>query len=166
MSRPDVNHVDELIYFTNDPAIVNSFQTKYDDLWTSTSGYANYANITTPLTRKFPPSTISSEMNFPPGADFANRSVGRYNAETKQIDAIMFRITDRRHIGRVDQRAESKCRGAAHYRTGPVSRPHATAVFLERRLALYGHSRRQGEELGPWQRHQASRACRTEPRER
>jgi hypothetical protein len=94
---PYANYVDELIYFTNDPTIINSFQTKFDDLWTSTSGYANYANITTPLTRKFPPSTISPEMNFPPGADFANRSVGRYNAETKQIDAIMFRITDRRH---------------------------------------------------------------------
>jgi hypothetical protein len=95
---PYVNYVDELIYFTSDPAIVNSFQTKYDDLWTSTTGYANYANITTPLQRKFDPGTISSEMNFPPGADFANRSVGRYNAETKQIDAIMFRITDRRHV--------------------------------------------------------------------
>jgi len=94
---PYPNYVDELIYFTNDPSIVQSFQTKYDDLWTSTSGYANYANITTPLTRKFPAGTISAEMNFPPGADFANRSVGRYNAETKQIDAIMFRITDRRH---------------------------------------------------------------------
>ena len=90
---PYVNYVDELIYFTNDPAIVNSFQTKYDDLWTSTSGYANYANITTPLTRKFPPSTISSEMNFPPGADFANRSASaaitpRRNRSTRSCSGL------------------------------------------------------------------------------
>jgi hypothetical protein len=39
-------------------------------------------------------------MNFPPGgssSDFANKSVGRYNAETDRIDTIMFRITDKRH---------------------------------------------------------------------
>lgn len=92
-----VNYIDELIYFTSDPAIVNSFRTKFDDVWVSTSGYSNYANITSPLTRVYATEPISAEMNFPPGSDFATRSVGRYNAETTQIDAIMYRITDRRH---------------------------------------------------------------------
>ncbi len=99
-NEPYTDYVDELIYFTDAPAIVNSFKTKYDDLWTSTTGYANYANITSPLTRVYPTYTIDPEMNLPPGSssvDFANRSVSRYNAETQQIDAIMYRITDRRH---------------------------------------------------------------------
>ncbi|MDQ3346833.1 MAG: phospholipase D-like domain-containing protein [Acidobacteriota bacterium] len=96
-NEPYVNYIDELIYFTDDSAIVNSFQTKFDDVWMSTSGYSNYANITSPLTRVYATYPISAEMNFPPGSDFATRSVGRYNAETTQIDAIMYRITDRRH---------------------------------------------------------------------
>ena len=37
--------MDESIYFTDDAVVVNSFRTKYDDLWTNTTGYANYANI-------------------------------------------------------------------------------------------------------------------------
>jgi len=36
-------------------------------------------------------------MNFPPSQDYATRSVGRYNAETSKIDAIVYRVTDRRH---------------------------------------------------------------------
>jgi hypothetical protein len=98
--EPYVNYVDEVIYFTDDPAVVNSFMTKYDDVWTTTSGYATDANITGLLTRRYPAFAIDPELNFPPGGssqDFALRSVRGYNAETVGIDSIIYRITDRRH---------------------------------------------------------------------
>ena len=36
-STPYTSYVDEAVYFTDDPAIVESFMTKYDDLWTDTA---------------------------------------------------------------------------------------------------------------------------------
>jgi phosphatidylserine/phosphatidylglycerophosphate/cardiolipin synthase-like enzyme len=92
-----VDYVDEVIYFTDDPAIVNSFKTKYDDVWVSTSGYTNYANITTPLTRNHATYPLSASLNFPPSQNFATRSATRYNAEDVGIDSIMYRIDDARH---------------------------------------------------------------------
>jgi phosphatidylserine/phosphatidylglycerophosphate/cardiolipin synthase-like enzyme len=99
-TKPYVDYLDEVIYFSNDPAIVNSFKTKYDDHWTAATGFTAYANIIEPRARKYDVYPIDPQMNFPPGGsgtDFANKSVGRYNAETQKIDSIMFRITDKRH---------------------------------------------------------------------
>ncbi len=93
---PYVNYVDETVYYTDDPAVVNSFKTKMDDAWTDTVSYANFANVTS-LTRNYPTYSIDPALNFPPGQDFANRSVARYNAENTKIDVVMFRITDQRH---------------------------------------------------------------------
>src|SRR5262245_54381801 len=42
---PYTNYVDEAIYFTDDPAVVQSFMTKYDDIWTDTVNFANLANV-------------------------------------------------------------------------------------------------------------------------
>jgi phosphatidylserine/phosphatidylglycerophosphate/cardiolipin synthase-like enzyme/regulation of enolase protein 1 (concanavalin A-like superfamily) len=94
---PYRDYLDEVIVFNDDPAIVNSFKTRYDDVWVSTTGYTNYANISSTRTRRYPVFPIDSRMNFPPFQSFANRSVGRYNAETRKIDSTMFRITDGRH---------------------------------------------------------------------
>jgi hypothetical protein len=94
------NYIDEAIYFTDDTSLINSFKTKYDDLWTNTTRYANYANITTPLTRKYPTFAINPELNWAPDSgdtEFANRSVYAYQAEPTKIDVIMYRITDQRH---------------------------------------------------------------------
>jgi phosphatidylserine/phosphatidylglycerophosphate/cardiolipin synthase-like enzyme len=48
-TTPNSNYIDEAIYFTDDPSLISSFKTKYDDLWINTTRYANYANITGPL---------------------------------------------------------------------------------------------------------------------
>jgi phosphatidylserine/phosphatidylglycerophosphate/cardiolipin synthase-like enzyme len=96
-TTPYVNYIDEVIYFTDNPELVNSFKRRYDDVWTASSGYTAYANITAPRARVYPTFSIHPDLNFPPFNNFATRSVGRYNAETTAIDAIMFRITDRRH---------------------------------------------------------------------
>jgi len=95
--QPYVNYVDEAIYITDDPAVVNSFMTIMDNMWTATTGYANYANVAAPTARAYPTYPIDAEMNFPPDQNYATRAVGRYNAETRQIDVQMYRITDRRH---------------------------------------------------------------------
>ena len=91
------NYIDEAIMFTSNTEVVNSFMTKYDDLWLNTSSYATYANISGALLRKYPIYALSSTMNFPPSQNFATRAVNEYKAETRQIDAIVYRITDRRH---------------------------------------------------------------------
>jgi phosphatidylserine/phosphatidylglycerophosphate/cardiolipin synthase-like enzyme len=94
---PYANYTDEVIYFTTDQSVVNSFRTKYDDLWTNTTSYANYANVTGALVRNYDTFTKNPELNFPPTESFASRSTSRYNAENTKIDVIMYRITDRRH---------------------------------------------------------------------
>jgi phosphatidylserine/phosphatidylglycerophosphate/cardiolipin synthase-like enzyme len=91
------NYVAETVFVTDDPDVVNSFKTKFDDSWTDTTSLANYANITGPLARNYPTYAIDTELNFPPAQDYGGRAVARYNAETLKLDAIMFRITDARH---------------------------------------------------------------------
>lgn len=97
-ASPNVNYIDEAIYFTNDPALIQSFKTKYDDVWTNTVQYANFANISGPLTRRYPTFPISPDLNFPPtpdgSQDFLVRTRQNFNAETQKIDIIMYRITN------------------------------------------------------------------------
>ena len=42
---PYTSYVDEAVYFTDDPALVTSFQRKFDDIWTDTVNYQNLANV-------------------------------------------------------------------------------------------------------------------------
>ena len=98
---PYTNYVDEAIYFTSDNAVVNSFRTKFDDLWVNTTGYANYANVTGPLVRNYGVFPKDPELNFPPLESFAERSVQHYNAEQQKLDVIIYRITDQRHTNGV-----------------------------------------------------------------
>lgn len=97
-ASPNVNYIDEAIYFTNDPALIRSFKTKYDDVWINTIQYANFANISGPLTRRYPISAISPDLNFPPtpdgSQDFLVRTQQNFNTETQKIDIIMYRITN------------------------------------------------------------------------
>ena len=89
---PYTRYVDEAVYFTDDPDIVHSFMTKFDDLWTDTTHHQNLANVTA-LTRNYPTYTIHSSLNFPPDQDYQDRVVSALRQETAQIDVVMFRIT-------------------------------------------------------------------------
>jgi hypothetical protein len=92
---PYANYTDEVVYFCDDIEVVESFKTRYDDIWISTA-YATYANVTTP-TRVYPIYPRDPELNFVPTQNYTLRMVPLYNAETQQIDITMYRITDRRH---------------------------------------------------------------------
>jgi regulation of enolase protein 1 (concanavalin A-like superfamily) len=110
-TTPYVNYVDESAYFTDRQSFVHSFMSKFDDLWTNTTTYANYVNVSGTLLRNYgPPGTYvkDPQLNFPPAESYASRAVGRYNAESQQIDVIMYRITDRRHT---DAMIAAKSRG-------------------------------------------------------
>ena len=89
---PYTRYVDEAIYFTNDPSVVQSFMTKYDDLWTNTTHYQSLANVG-PLTRNYPTYPMDPELNFPPDQDYQDRLVSLMRQETVGIDVVMFRIT-------------------------------------------------------------------------
>ena len=108
-TQPLVDFIDETIFFSDDPSIVNSFKTRFDDAWVSTR-FTNYANVTS-ATRAYPVYPMNSGLNFPPFQDFGARSVARYNAERVGIDVVMFRFGDRRHADAVI---------AAHRRGVPV----------------------------------------------
>ncbi|MDQ3487011.1 MAG: phospholipase D-like domain-containing protein, partial [Acidobacteriota bacterium] len=104
---PYVNYVDEGILFTSKASVVNSFKTKFDDLWTNTTDYQNYANVSGPLRRAHGSFVKDPELNFPPVESYATRSVQSYYAETQRIDAIMYRITDRRHSDALIEKRQS-----------------------------------------------------------
>jgi phosphatidylserine/phosphatidylglycerophosphate/cardiolipin synthase-like enzyme len=94
---PLENFIDESIFFTDKPSIVNSFKTKFDDLWLNTDVFRDYANITAAPTRRYARYARDPELNFPPEESYADRAAAAYNLETQGIDAVMYRITDIRH---------------------------------------------------------------------
>ncbi len=95
---PYVNYTDEAIYYTDDPTVVSSFRTKYDDWWTDTTSYQNYANIHAPLQRLYPTYPINPELDFLPSAtlsqDYGTKTMAAMTAEKVKLDIDMFRITN------------------------------------------------------------------------
>jgi len=94
--NPWINFTDEIVFYSNDPSIVHSFMRKFDDLWVSTTEFADYANITGPLERLYPTYSIDPQLNFPPDDSYRTRSTQAYAQEQQAIDVLMFRITDER----------------------------------------------------------------------
>ena len=95
---PFENYVDGAWYFTDDQVVVSGFKTRYDDNWTNTTLYGNYANITGPLTRKYPTTPIDPSLNFVPNTDLSQdygfRAMSEIDRETQKIDVTMYRVTD------------------------------------------------------------------------
>lgn len=90
---PYTQYVDEAIYFTDDPDIVNSFMQKFDDHWVDTTNFRNLANITSPLARNYPTYAVHPDMNFVPDQHFENRLRTEVGYERQRADAVIFRIT-------------------------------------------------------------------------
>jgi len=98
---PLENFIDESIFFTDKPSIVNSFRTKFDDLWLDTDVFRDYANITAAPARRYPKYAQDPELNFPPAQSYADRAAAAYGRETQGIDVVMYRITDIRHTAAI-----------------------------------------------------------------
>jgi phosphatidylserine/phosphatidylglycerophosphate/cardiolipin synthase-like enzyme len=95
--QPYVNYTDEVILFTDQPSLVQSFMTKFDDLWTNNLVFADAANMLSAPVRMHPSFSKDPALNFPPNDSYVSRAVKLYNAETGRIDVMMYRITDRQH---------------------------------------------------------------------
>src|SRR4051794_1624403 len=98
---PYVDYNDEVIYFSDEPDVVQSLMTHFDDVWTDYSGYADYANVTDPTHRNYPTFPIAPEFNFPPADSYFDRLHPLLQNEAKagtagKIDVNMYRITDSR----------------------------------------------------------------------
>src|ERR1017187_4005026 len=106
---PYSNYVDEAIFFSDDPAIVNSFRTMYDNSWVDTVNFADYANTSgMTLIRSYATYPIESEvcaavpdgcgLNFLPSSrwqdNYGTKVESAINAEKVKIDVDMFRITN------------------------------------------------------------------------
>jgi phosphatidylserine/phosphatidylglycerophosphate/cardiolipin synthase-like enzyme len=79
VSGPDyTNYIDEAIYFTSKASIVDSFRTKFDDLWTNTVQYRDYANVAGPPTRAYETFPSDPELNFVPAEAHAPRAMAEY----------------------------------------------------------------------------------------
>ena len=98
------DYVDEAIYFTDDPAIVQSFMTKFDDCWIDTVELHRTWPTSRTLTRNYPTYPISS------GYELSRRtritriaSFGSVKAGVDAVDAVMFRITVGKDSRRADQ---------------------------------------------------------------
>ena len=109
---PYDNYVDGAWYFSDDSAVVNSFKTRYDDDWTDTTLYGNYANISGALTRRYPTVAIDPSLNFlpnkNPAEDYGARTIAQLDQETRQIDLTMYRVTD---VGICDALLRALARG-------------------------------------------------------
>src|ERR1041385_9244236 len=96
--EPYVNYVDGAWYFSDDLALVNGFKTRYDDIWTNTIAYGNYANIAAPVTRKYQTYPIDPSINFLPSSDlsedYSTRTIAQIDQENQKIDLTMYRIPD------------------------------------------------------------------------
>jgi phosphatidylserine/phosphatidylglycerophosphate/cardiolipin synthase-like enzyme len=107
--KPYKTYVDEAIHYSDDPAIVNSFRTMYDNWWVNTTSFHDYANTSgLQLVRSYATYPIEAEvcatvtggcgMDFLPSSkgadDYGRKTINAINAENTQLDIGMFRITN------------------------------------------------------------------------
>ena len=88
------DYEDEVIYFSEE--LLPTFQTMFDNIWTNTREYANYANVPPTLVRNYPTSPLDPRMNFPPKDSYQDRLIPLIDKEPAQgglIDVQMYRIT-------------------------------------------------------------------------
>src|SRR5207237_7934202 len=90
---PYKDYEDEVIFFSEQ--LVPSFMTMFDNIWTNTKEYANFANVPPTLVRNYPISPIDPRLNFPPKDSYQDRLIPLIDHEPAGgwIDVDIFRIT-------------------------------------------------------------------------
>ena len=135
---PYENYIDEVIYFSDDTAVVDSFRTKYDDLWTDDTAYADYANVTRPLVRRYPTVEKDPELNFPPREELPQprgRALQRRDGSHRRHHVPHH--GPRAH-GRDDPGDPARRPGPTHHRARTVPRSIPLLALMERRSPLRG----------------------------
>src|SRR5262249_50386758 len=79
---PYNNYQGEDIYSSQH--LVRSFMTMFDNIWTNTKEYADYANVPPTLVRNYPFAPIDSRLNFPPKDSYQDRLVPLIDREPKE----------------------------------------------------------------------------------
>src|SRR4051812_28404328 len=120
---PYQDYEDEVIHFSR--LLTPSFKTVYDDIWTNTTAYADYANVTRPLVRKYPTVAVDSRLNFPPRDSYQNRLVPLIDKEPASglIDVDMFRLTMARPIDAIIRAAARGVRVRMYLEPSEYSNP-------------------------------------------
>jgi phosphatidylserine/phosphatidylglycerophosphate/cardiolipin synthase-like enzyme len=132
-----INYEDEAIHFST--RFVQSFMTTFDDIWTNTADYRDFANVSEPLTRLHETYPISPELNFPPADSYTNRLLPLLDAETSQIDVQVFRWTDDRPIDHLIQALQRGIVVNAYIDKGEYRNPDdARGAYNVDRLYLAG----------------------------
>src|SRR4029077_12697153 len=95
---PYKDYEDEVIYFSQ--ALLPSFMTMFDNIWTNTKEYANYANVPPTLVRNYPVSALDPRLNFPPKDSYQDRLIPLIDREPAAgwIDVDIYRITMARPV--------------------------------------------------------------------
>ena len=95
---PYKDYEDEVIYFSE--KLVPSFMTMFDNIWTNTKEYANYANVPPTLVRNYPVSALDPRLNFPPKDSYQDRLIPLIDREPAAgwIDVDIYRITMARPV--------------------------------------------------------------------
>ncbi|MDQ3348322.1 MAG: phospholipase D-like domain-containing protein [Acidobacteriota bacterium] len=90
---PYRDYEDEVIHFSRQ--LADSFKKVFDDIWTNTTQYADYANITRPLVRRHPIVAVDPRLNFPPQDSYQDRLIPLIDREPSHglIDVDMYRLT-------------------------------------------------------------------------
>ena len=78
-----------------------SFMTMFDNIWTNTREYANYANVPPTLVRNYPTAPIDPRLNFPPKDSYQDRLVPLIDTRAGR------RLDRRRHLSDHDWRGRS-----------------------------------------------------------
>jgi phosphatidylserine/phosphatidylglycerophosphate/cardiolipin synthase-like enzyme/regulation of enolase protein 1 (concanavalin A-like superfamily) len=100
-NTPYQDYEDEVIHFSRQ--LAPSFKKTFDDIWTNTSEYADYANITRPLVRKYPIYAVDARLNFPPRDSYQDRLIPLIDQEPPNglIDVDMYRLTLSRPVSAI-----------------------------------------------------------------
>ncbi len=120
---PYQDYEDEVIHFSR--LLTPSFKKIYDDIWTNTTDYADYANVTRPLMRNYPTVAVDSRLNFPPRDSYQNRLVPLIDKEPASglIDVDMFRLTMARPIDAIIRAAARGVRVRMYLEPSEYSNP-------------------------------------------
>ena len=136
---PYSHYNDEIVYFSDDPAVVDSFKTKFDDNWTDDARFVPYAGVAGARARRYPVAAVDPELNFqrilPTSveASYPVRLNPLLQQETQGIDVVMFRITN---SGLADRLIDAKTRRGVPVRLitepddyrNPLRGPHSYNV--------------------------------------